>query len=522
MSSTNRITGMFSGMDTESLISSLVEAKRSKVTKVTKKQMKIKYQQDAWTDLNKKLKSFQSTLSNLRFEGSYMKKKTTASDASAATITTSDDAMIGSQSLKIKSLATTGYMTGAEIAKEDGSKITNGTKLTDLGIEVGSKIKLTNGKASDTNPGTEIEITEDMTMNDLVEKLKKAGVTAKFDSSSQRLFISSNKSGAAADFNITAADGSNANDTDALKKLGLMKAPAGLNADQIKEGGYAVKNDGADAKIELNGAVFTSTTNNFNINGLAITVNKVTGDDTVTLNTSRDTSAMYDMIKKVLKEYSELANEMDKLYGADTKTKYDPLTDEEKSAMSDYEIEQWEDKLKEQVLAGDSNLRNISTTLSGIFDKGFTVNGKTMHLFDFGVEPAGYFDAADGEKHALHIKGDADDETYKSETNKLEYMISSDPDAVSSFFSQLINDMYENMNELSTRQANSRSFGSFYEDVKMKDDYKSYNSKISDMEEKLTAYEDKWYAKFAKMEKAMAKMQSNQNAVASMVGNSFN
>lgn len=516
MSSTNRITGMFSGMDTESLISSLVEAKKTKVTKVTKKQMKIKYQQDAWTDLNKKLKSFQSSLSNLRFQGSYMKKKTTASDASAATVTTSDDAMLGTQSLKIKSLAQTGYMTGAEISKEDGSKITNGTKLTDLGIEAGSKISITtSGGAKD------IEITEDMTMNGLVDQLKSAGVTAKFDSSTQRLFISSSTSGKKADFNISAADGSNANDTNALMKLGLQKAPEGLTPEQIKEGGYAVKNDGTDAEIVLNGAIFTSTTNNFNVNGLAITANKVTGDQEVTLNTSRDTSAMYDMIKNIVKEYSELVNEMDKLYGADTKTKYDPLTDEEKSAMSDYEIEQWEDKLKEQVLAGDTTIRSITSKLQESIDKGFTVNGKTMHLFDLGIEAAGYFDAADGEKHALHIKGDKDDDTYKSEDNKLEYLISSDPDAVSSFFSQLINDMYESMNDMSSRQPNSRSFGSFYEDVKMKDDYKSYNSKISDMEEKLTAYEDKWYAKFAKMEKAMSKMQSNQNAVASMVGNNW-
>ena len=35
---------------------------------------------------------------------------------------------------------------------------------------------------------------------------------------------------------------------------------------------------------------------------------------------------------------------------------------------------------------------------------------------------------------------------------------------------------------------------------------------------KLADYEDKWYAKFAAMEKAMAKMQSNTSAVTSMLG----
>ena len=43
-------------------------------------------------------------------------------------------------------------------------------------------------------------------------------------------------------------------------------------------------------------------------------------------------------------------------------------------------------------------------------------------------------------------------------------------------------------------------------------------SKIKEMEAKLTEYEDKWYAKFSKMETALAKMQSNASAVTSLLG----
>ena len=62
------------------------------------------------------------------------------------------------------------------------------------------------------------------------------------------------------------------------------------------------------------------------------------------------------------------------------------------------------------------------------------------------------------------------------------------------------------------------SFGSFYDDKKMKSDYDSYKTKIKDLEKKLTEYEDKWYAKFAAMETAMAKMQNNASAVTSLLG----
>ena len=97
-------------------------------------------------------------------------------------------------------------------------------------------------------------------------------------------------------------------------------------------------------------------------------------------------------------------------------------------------------------------------------------------------------------------------------------MIASDPEAVEKFFSQLTKSLYEDMDKMSKRVSGYRSYGSFYDDIKMKSDYSDFTSKITDMEAKLAAYEDKWYDKFSKMESAMAKMQSNQNAISSLIG----
>ena len=49
-----RMTGMISGLDTESIIQELVSAKRTKVDKQKKAQTKLNWKQDAWKDLNKK------------------------------------------------------------------------------------------------------------------------------------------------------------------------------------------------------------------------------------------------------------------------------------------------------------------------------------------------------------------------------------------------------------------------------------------------------------------------------------
>ena len=177
-------------------------------------------------------------------------------------------------------------------------------------------------------------------------------------------------------------------------------------------------------------------------------------------------------------------------------------------------------KIKDALLKNDSNLSDISSAMKNAMLSGFNVNGKTMYLSDFGINTLGYFTSADNEKNAYHIDGDSDDDSTSGNADKLKSMIASSPDSVISFFTQMAQNLYEKMSEKSKSVDGYRSFGNFYDDKKMTADYKEYTSKISDMEQKLNDYEDKWYRKFAKMESAMAKMQSKTNALAGLIGGS--
>ena len=141
-----------------------------------------------------------------------------------------------------------------------------------------------------------------------------------------------------------------------------------------------------------------------------------------------------------------------------------------------------------------------------------------MFLSDFGISTLGYFEAPDNEKNAYHIDGDEDDSNTSGKADKLLSMISSDPDKVVDFFSTLAKNLHQSMSDMSSSVEGYRSYGSFYNDKKLTDDVTSYDKKIKDMEEKLADYEDKWYKKFAAMEKAMAKMQSSTTALAGLFG----
>lgn len=279
------------------------------------------------------------------------------------------------------------------------------------------------------------------------------------------------------------------------------------------------KQKGEDSKITLNGVAYTSSRNTFEVNGLTLTVNALTGEkEEVTITTEDDVSGIYDMVKNFIKEYSTLINEMDKLYNADSAKGYDPLTDEEKEAMSDSAIEEWENKIKDSVLRKDSTLGTFASEMKRIMMEGVEVNGKKMYLSNFGINTLNYFSAADNEKNAYHIDGDPDDESTSNNPDKLKSMIANDPDTVVSFFTQLSKNLYGKMFDMMKGVEGVSSSMTAYEDKKMQSEYDDYTVKIKELEKKLADYEDKWYAKFAAMETALAKMQNNASAVTSLLG----
>ena len=57
MSNRMRMSGINSGMDTQSIVEQLVQAKSTKKEKIKKNQTKLEWKQDAWKTLNAKLYS---------------------------------------------------------------------------------------------------------------------------------------------------------------------------------------------------------------------------------------------------------------------------------------------------------------------------------------------------------------------------------------------------------------------------------------------------------------------------------
>ncbi len=275
---------------------------------------------------------------------------------------------------------------------------------------------------------------------------------------------------------------------------------------------------GQDSEIMLNGAIFTNNTNNFSINGLTIQALNVTADDEeITITTDTDVDGIYDMIKGFLKDYNDLVKSVDVAYNAASSKGYEPLTSDEKDAMTDDEVKKWEEKIKDSLLRKDSTLGSVLDTMKNDMALSFDVNGKRYSLASFGIATLGYFNSPENETGVYHIDGDKDDSKTSANTDKLKAMIASDPDTVISFFSQLSTRLYTDLGNKMAASSTSSAY-TIYNDKQMNTQYSEYNTKISEAEDKVTTWEDYYYSKFSAMESALAKMNAQSSSLTGLFG----
>ena len=208
---------------------------------------------------------------------------------------------------------------------------------------------------------------------------------------------------------------------------------------------------------------------------------------------------------------------MDSLYNADSAKGYEPLTDEEKEALSEKEVEKWEEKIKKSLLRRDTTLNSVASMLKSTMLSTYEINGNTMSLAYLGIKTGNYFTMKDNEKNAFHIDGDPDDSTSVNNDDKLKAAIAADPESVSEFFTKLANDLYSNLGERMKSTTLSSAF-TVYNDKQMNTEMSQYDAQIKKWEKYVSDQEEFWYKKFTAMEKALAQLQSSTSALSGLLG----
>ena len=297
----------------------------------------------------------------------------------------------------------------------------------------------------------------------------------------------------------------------------IATASAGLAAASSSS---ASKVSGQDAKIYLNDVEYTSNTNSFTVNGLSITALAKTGtkdDDGITITTNNDVQGLYDKVKDFLSQYNEVINDIYAQYNASSARGYEPLSEEEKEAMSDKQVEKWEDKIKASLLRRDTTLGGIINTMTSAMASSYEINGQKYSLASFGIKTLGYFASSKNENYSYHIDGDEDDSAVSGNSDKLMAALTNDPDSVIDFMKKLTDGLYKGLDK-KMKATTMRSAYTIYNDKEMASEYSDYTSLIKKWDDRLKSMEDSYFKKFAKMESALSTLQQSTSSLAGMLG----
>lgn len=362
-----------------------------------------------------------------------------------------------------------------------------------------------------------------------ITKLVESGITAQnvsdagLDDASQYTFESKTErdnvakeavNNAVTAYNKVASKGITSTNS-ALAALGLQNVDGSAVSESSNPLGMVVT-EASDTKIVYNGATLTSNNTSIEVAGVTLNLLGTTAaGETVNVTVSNDTSAVYDNIKEFITEYNSILKTMNTYYGAASASSYEVLTDDQKKAMSDDEVDKWNTKIKDSLLRRDSTLNSLISTLKTDMMGTVTAsNGKTYSLANLGITTSS---KNYSEGRLLHIKGDEDDDEFADSTNTLMQMLEEDPDTVKEVLSGLASNLYDSLNKKMGTTTLSSAL-TFYNDKEMASQLSDYKKEISDWESKLSDMEEKYYSQFSAMETALAKIQSQQNTLSSYLG----
>jgi len=148
-----------------------------------------------------------------------------------------------------------------------------------------------------------------------------------------------------------------------------------------------------DAEFTVNGQVFTSATNTGVTTGsfgLTLNLNEVTDGD-VTITVRNNVQAAFDMIMDWMEGYNEMLRTLsgmtqEQFARSNTGARFLPLTEEQRSGMSDADIARWEEQARQGILRNDPTLQRIEQEMRRwIFEPVELSDGRRISLHEIGI-----------------------------------------------------------------------------------------------------------------------------------------
>lgn len=533
-----RLTGLASGMDTESLVTALLTIDKYKYDKQYKVKAKLEFKADAYKDFNLKLRTFRekymSVLSpetNVFGDSALNAYKVNMDASSAVSVTAGSNALAGSYTINsIDKLATSAKASSSGIYKDPTAPISLDAKLKDVVFNNlltpqkvdgnGPVVELDeNGVPILDDDGNEIpvmeenfsfiiddgekrelfEFTIENTLNEVITEVNRRGlnVTMSYSALTKGLSITSKSTGADSKFEIINVEGNAfaANEADA--------------AFGIKEG----LETGVDAELYINNTLVKRSSNNFTIDGISYSL-KAKTTDSVSFSVDRDIEPALNKIKSFISAYNSLVEDLQAAYNQRPNRSYDPLTDEERGSLTEKEVEKWEGLAKEGLLYRDNNIASILSSMRGSFYA--EVGGTNRTPSDIGLRTSSTL--ADGKLGKIEINEEA-----------LRAALSNDPQRVTDIMTKISYKEdgttidYENSGLVTRLYSAINTHMSNVSNVSLatvERQITSANDRLTQLQSWLEKREAMHWARFTAMETAMSNLNSQTSYITSMLAQS--
>jgi flagellar hook-associated protein 2 len=488
----------------ESMLSS--STSQAKLDKFQQNQQMQVWYQEALEGVKDSISTFSSTYCTIDGTQSMMKASTyysynvtSSSDSTAVELSSSTTALTGDYSVAVTQLAVQANVSSTGISGGTDGYISSSNTATLGSLSFANDLEFdSNGELSFSINGAAFTFTKDTTLQSMINTINysDAGVTMKYSRITDGFTITADSGGADSCMTIHNISGN---------------AFGSNSAFQIEEC-YNLKN-GQDSIAEINGKTIAKDSNEYTLDGITFklkavtnttTPETITADETVSFSVERDYSSTVNAITKFVQGFNTLLTSLKtQVSSEDYSTDYPPLTEAQKAEMDEDEIEAWNEKAKNGILSGNSDIEKLISTLKKTFYS--AVGGTGENLTSIGITTAGYFDDNSG---LLIINEEA-----------LTAALEKNPEGVVAMFTNG-----------STSSASSEQ-GLMY---KIKSALNNYNGvvetaletsetkvnkneiAIEKLEDDLDAMADRYYQKFSVMETALSKLDSQASLISQL------
>lgn len=504
--SSSRITGLYSQLDTDSLVTKMVSGQQTKIDTVYKTKTTDQWQEDAWNDITDAVEDFADAYTSTLGSTSMLKSSTyatytvsTADTTGAVKVTAGSDATATNVKVSVSQIAVNASVSsGSTVSAAGKTEISayNTAALTDLSLKTPLQFD-TSGNLSFAINGKTFTFSKDTTLQTMISTVNadsEANVTLKYSRLTDKFSVTADKGGSTSQVVIKNISGNAFGENSAF----------GISSGTFTEGRR-------DAELTIDdgsGPVsVTKDSNNFTIDGVTYDLRDTTSS-AISFSVEQDYSATTDAVSKFTDALNTLLTKITayttaKSYSED----YPPLTEAQKKDMTEEQITAWETKAKSGVLRHDSTLEKLVTDLKSAF---FTPAGGTGESATaVGISTASYYSSNAGQ---LTVDEDALKNALASDPGKVIAIFTGGSSTVSAAQQGVV---YKLRNVVSDFKKTSKTAVT---NLTTKIDNET--SSISDLEEKLNDLSERYYKKFSDMETALSKLNGTSGMLSALFGTS--